>query len=259
MASQSSSTATSSSLHQLVTAAKAQLSSMAADMDKLRLLVCSLEERLYHSDKHLHPPDCGACIVSAPPGVPPISTSTSSLRPSIIPPTIISTAAVAPQVVKTCKRPGCDRHLPTPSADNDPYLLRMRLAGLWSDRKVCTVCKSQDKAVASSRSSPLYSSNKLILTASSLPRHHSPLPVHSHDEGEHFPPDHVLCFQENFTILQAPVFPLIRTNKVVKADKMVGFNDITMVHCALRDGTSCDICFFRLTDGRGWVHSFDDK
>ena len=234
------------------TAAKAQLSSLAADMDKLRLLVCSLEERLYHSDKQQHLPGCGDSIVSAPPGVPHISTTTSSPRPSIIPPPFISTAAAAPSALKICKRPGCGRHLSTPSADNDPYLLRMRLAGLWSDRKVCTVCKSHDKAVASSRSLPPSSTNKPNLTASSSPRHLSPLP-------KNFPDDDTVSFRTNRTILRAPAFPLQRTNKIVKADTLVGFSQFVMVHCPLRDGTSCDIHFFRLTDGRGWVHSYDDN
>jgi hypothetical protein len=248
MASQSSSAASSSSLHQLVTAAKAQLSSLAADMDKLRLLVCSLEERLYHSDKQQHLPDCGDSIVSAPPGVPLISTTTSSPKPSIIPPPIISTAAVAPPALKICKRPGCSRPLSTPSADNGPYLLRMRLAGLWSDRKVCTVCKSHDKAVASSRSLPPSSTNKPNPTASSSPRQLSPLPD-----------DDTVSFQSNRTILRAPAFPLQRTNKIVKADTLVGHSHRVMVHCPLRDGTSCDVHFFRLTDGRGWVHNCDDN
>ena len=150
MAPQSASfAAASSSLQQLVTAAKSQLTSSASDMDKLKLLICSLEERL-HSDKQKHLLHCDDNIVSVPPGLPPICTTTPASTPSIIPSPILSAAAVAAPVLKLCKRPGCGRHLPTPSASNDPYLMRMLHDGLWSERKTCTVCKSRDKAAISS-------------------------------------------------------------------------------------------------------------
>ena len=125
MAPQSASfAAASSSLQQLVTAAKSQLTSLASDMDKLKLLICSLEERL-HSDKQKHLLHCDDNIVSVPPELPPIFTTTPASTPSIIPSPILSAAAVAAPVLKLCKRPGCGRHLPTPSASNDPYLMRM--------------------------------------------------------------------------------------------------------------------------------------
>jgi hypothetical protein len=60
-------------------------------------------------------------------------------------------------------------------------------------------------------------------------------------------------------ILRTPSFSGKRTGKFVKARKEVRFTETKYVDYSLPDGTPAFIIFFRLADGRGWVHNCYDE
>jgi hypothetical protein len=59
-------------------------------------------------------------------------------------------------------------------------------------------------------------------------------------------------------ILYAAAFPGVRTGEIVSAGKLVAFSETATVQHDHSDGKSYAITFYRLADGRGWVHDFND-
>ena len=47
--------------------------------------------------------------------------------------------------------------------------------------------------------------------------------------------------------------------EIVKAGQVVAFTETATVQHAHSDGKSYPITFYRLADGRGWVHDFSPK
>ncbi len=62
---------------------------------------------------------------------------------------------------------------------------------------------------------------------------------------------------EDSGIRRAAAYPGERIGESVKAGEVVGFTETATVQHTHIDGNSYPITFFRLADGRGWVHDFN--
>ena len=58
-------------------------------------------------------------------------------------------------------------------------------------------------------------------------------------------------------VRRAAAYPGERTGVDVEAGEVVAFSETATVQHAHSDGNSYAITFYRLAEGRGWVHDFD--
>lgn len=60
-------------------------------------------------------------------------------------------------------------------------------------------------------------------------------------------------------IRREPVYPGERAVEGLRAGEVIAFTETATFQYSHSDGKSYTITFYRLADGRGWVHDFDPK
>jgi len=126
----------------------------------------------------------------------------------------------------------CGESIPEPCGPHDHNLKINIKNGTMSRRKTCFACKAEAKLFA-----------KLEADATNR----------APDDSK------VIEFATDCYILRTPSLSSTRTNKILKAGKEAKFTNSIVMHCSSHDGTPRSIVFFRLADGRGWVHNSMDE
>ena len=106
---------------------------------------------------------------------------------------------------------------------------------------LCTACGRQSNDVAEDLHTPCYSCTNHLFFLPILPD----------------PPKYVRCnYPAGIGIRQAAAYPGVQTGDSVSAPEILPFTSSSMLDHTHIDGNTYGITFYKLADGRGWIHDF---
>jgi hypothetical protein len=148
----------------------------------------------------------------------------------------------------------------------DKHLRANLKNGKMSRRKTCYECKSKEKlAKKANKKTAAGKTNAKSTNAAKRSAKSSAALSPSSSNGDTnalatLPGDcETLSFDRDRYILRIPSFSGKRTTKIINAGEEVTFTEQRTLQYADHDGTPRFTTFFRLADGRGWVHNCLDE